>query len=41
QEDENLFYNPWTEVITKKNSACYVALTAEVEVQPTIMQVNT
>ncbi|CAG8838683.1 2980_t:CDS:1, partial [Cetraspora pellucida] len=38
QEDKDLFYNPWTEVITKKNPAAYVALTAKVEVQPSTMQ---
>ncbi|CAG8733640.1 10362_t:CDS:1, partial [Cetraspora pellucida] len=41
QEDKNLFFNLWTEVITKKNPAAYVALTAEVEVQPSTMQINT
>ncbi|CAG8705075.1 336_t:CDS:2, partial [Cetraspora pellucida] len=38
QKDENLFYNLWTKIITEKNSVVYIALTAEVEIQPPTMQ---
>ncbi|CAG8826927.1 22822_t:CDS:2, partial [Cetraspora pellucida] len=38
QEDEDLFYNLWTEIITEKNLAAYIAFTAEVEAQPSTMQ---
>ncbi|CAG8641402.1 29332_t:CDS:2, partial [Racocetra persica] len=40
QDDNPLFYNPWTDVVTDNNSAVYVALTAEVPTTP-LLTVNT
>ncbi|CAG8837316.1 11633_t:CDS:1, partial [Racocetra persica] len=30
QDDDPLFYNSWTDVVSDKNPAVYIALTAEV-----------
>ncbi|CAG8710319.1 3852_t:CDS:1, partial [Racocetra persica] len=40
-KDNNLlFYNPWTDVVTDKNPAIYIALTAEVSTT-SLLTVNT
>ncbi|CAG8730109.1 6836_t:CDS:1, partial [Racocetra persica] len=40
QDDDLLFYNPWTDVVSDNNPAVYVALTAEVPTTP-LLTVNT
>ncbi|CAG8846674.1 6920_t:CDS:1, partial [Racocetra persica] len=40
QDDDLLFYNPWTNIVSDNNSAVYVALTAEVPTTP-LLTVNT
>ncbi|CAG8664023.1 29964_t:CDS:1, partial [Racocetra persica] len=40
QDDDPLFYNPWTDVFSNNNPAVYIVLTAEVPTTP-LLTVNT
>ncbi|CAG8816644.1 24805_t:CDS:1, partial [Racocetra persica] len=37
QDDDLLFYNPWTDIVTNNNPAVYVVLTAEVPTTPLLI----
>ncbi|CAG8813297.1 16729_t:CDS:1, partial [Racocetra persica] len=40
QDDDLLFYNPWTDIVSDNNLAVYVVLTAEVSTTP-LLTINT